>query len=775
MTLLLPRCRRFRTVRHASLAKHQKKTGPCAELAGPISASLRVPPVGSFPTGKPDWEPLLVLTGPISTPFRVPSVGPFPTGKPDREPLLVLTGPISTPFRVPSVGPFPTGKPDREPLWLRGSVVSRIFALVASLVVAGALRAPVASAHASVSSTSPEAGSTVAESPREVTITFDQGISVPNGGVRVLNEQAERIGVEKPRVGAKPGLANTVSVAVPALRGGAYVVSWRAISEDGHPIRGAFTFRVGSGGDQAAVAKLARELLTNGKADPALSITMAIARALSFASMLVLLGGVAYVLLLRPQAAGNDRRVSRLLTAAAITAGISGLVTVLTFGPYAAGEGFGGLRDGTLLDDTIASNIGRSLLLRTVALAALGFLLLRMLSPVRSENPSSIATNANKPSPRTNQDDTAQGDLTRDATGAMSRRVWGTCIKRIGRTSNGVAAMGLSLVILGLSTLIGHGTTGHWGLLGALATGAHLGAAATWIGLLVLVLAATSGTDQRTHPRIKPTWTNTKQAASSAGNQRATPTTDEVLVLVERFSTLAFWSVAVLVLSGMVNGLRQIGTVQGLTSTNYGRLLLTKLGLVAVLVGLGWLSRTSLAKRRAAVAERALQKPTEPSQRTHLLPERQQAAKALPPALVAIRRRMFIESVVAVGVVAITALLVNAPPPLEVLGKPVTVTMRGTALLLDSTISPAQSGKNRLHFYALTPEGQTQAVENMTVTASLPANDIAPIDLKVVRAGPNHFQTLAADLPVKGPWRFIVEVQLDTFTAESVAATINIR
>jgi signal transduction histidine kinase len=30
---------------------------PFAELAGPISASLRVPPVGSFPAGKPDWEP----------------------------------------------------------------------------------------------------------------------------------------------------------------------------------------------------------------------------------------------------------------------------------------------------------------------------------------------------------------------------------------------------------------------------------------------------------------------------------------------------------------------------------------------------------------------------------------------------------------------------------------------------------------------------------------------------------------------------------------------
>jgi phenylacetate-CoA oxygenase PaaI subunit len=35
---------------------------PSAELAGPISASLRVPPVGPFPTGKPDWGSLVSRT-----------------------------------------------------------------------------------------------------------------------------------------------------------------------------------------------------------------------------------------------------------------------------------------------------------------------------------------------------------------------------------------------------------------------------------------------------------------------------------------------------------------------------------------------------------------------------------------------------------------------------------------------------------------------------------------------------------------------------------------
>jgi hypothetical protein len=45
--------------------------GPQSDLAGPISAALRVPSVGSFPTGKPDGEPRIVLPGPGVYPVRV--------------------------------------------------------------------------------------------------------------------------------------------------------------------------------------------------------------------------------------------------------------------------------------------------------------------------------------------------------------------------------------------------------------------------------------------------------------------------------------------------------------------------------------------------------------------------------------------------------------------------------------------------------------------------------------------------------------------------------
>jgi copper transport protein len=618
----------------------------------------------------------------------------------------------------------------------RGSSVGKkLLALVALVLVGSMAWATDASAHASVSSTSPESGSTVTQSPKAVTITFDQGVSVPSGGVRILNEKAERIGVEKPRTVSKAGKPNTVSVAIPKLEMGAYVVSWRAVSEDGHPIRGAFTFRVGQTGNQAAVARLARELLTNGNTDPALSLAVAIARVLSFASMVLLLGGVAYVLLIRTQSQGNDARVAKVLRGASVVAGLSGLAAVVLFGPFVAGESFGGLADGTLLDDTISTSIGRSMLLRAVALVVLGWLTLLTLHRLSTS---------------THQYGVAHGN---------------NGIRRI----DYAALLGVSFIVVGLSSAIGHGASGRWRLLGAVATGLHLAAASTWIGLLVMVLAATSQAGLPAKARAKLAKRSTPSTTT------AVPTTEAILLSIERFSTVAFWSVVVLVLSGTLNGVRQTESLQGLTATSYGHLLLIKLGIVVVLVGLGWVSRRSLEHRHAALAEGKDLSPEPLAAQPDALGSANTSKDRIPPALAAIRRRMTIETFLAIAVVVVTALLVNSPPPIEVLGRPVTVTMHGKTLLLDTTVSPAQAGANRLHFYALTPEGQTQAVEAMTVTASMPASDIAPIDLKVVRAGPNHFQALNADLPVKGPWRFTVEVQLDTFTAESVAATVTIR
>ena len=143
-------------------------------------------------------------------------------------------------------------------------------ALASLVIVLGflfALGAAPASAHAELESTSPTEGASLAVGPRRVELHFSEHIRVVSGGIRLIDEAGAR--VDRTNASIEKGALDTVVLPVPTLHHGAYVVSWRVISADGHPVRGAFTFRVGNTGDQRAVASLAERLLSGsqGRAD----------------------------------------------------------------------------------------------------------------------------------------------------------------------------------------------------------------------------------------------------------------------------------------------------------------------------------------------------------------------------------------------------------------------------------------------------------------------------------------------------------------------------
>ncbi|MFF9676534.1 copper resistance protein CopC [Streptomyces eurythermus] len=75
---------------------------------------------------------------------------------------------------------------------------------------------------------------------------------------------------------------------------------------------------------------------------------------------------------------------------------------------------------------------------------------------------------------------------------------------------------------------------------------------------------------------------------------------------VRRFSRLAFGSVLALVVTGVYQSWRQLGSWSAFTETRYGQLLLAKIALVAVLVGIAGLSRrwTGRLTDRSGDAER---------------------------------------------------------------------------------------------------------------------------------------------------------------------------
>jgi copper transport protein len=122
--------------------------------------------------------------------------------------------------------------------------MSRARVLAAGLAAAAALVLPAAaSAHAYIVHTEPVASQTLNTSPTQVALTYDEAVEPRFAIVSVTDAAGTQETTGAPR--RSPTNPDTIVVPVRHLAEGWYLVYWRAISIDGHPVRGAFTFAVG--------------------------------------------------------------------------------------------------------------------------------------------------------------------------------------------------------------------------------------------------------------------------------------------------------------------------------------------------------------------------------------------------------------------------------------------------------------------------------------------------------------------------------------------------
>jgi copper transport protein len=120
----------------------------------------------------------------------------------------------------------------------RGRITAALVGLAAALALPAA-----ASAHAYLVKTVPAASVTLNAPPRAVALTFDEAVEPRFALVSVTDVDAHQ-----ESAGAlyrSPANPDELIVPVKRLPEGWYLVYWRAISVDGHPVQGAFTFAVG--------------------------------------------------------------------------------------------------------------------------------------------------------------------------------------------------------------------------------------------------------------------------------------------------------------------------------------------------------------------------------------------------------------------------------------------------------------------------------------------------------------------------------------------------
>ena len=116
--------------------------------------------------------------------------------------------------------------------------------LLLALVAAVALAVPPAAwAHAALLHTEPVASRVVNTPPAEVRLTYSEPIEPRFAIVSVTDAAGRSVTAGLPQ--RAPGEPQTLVTPLKRVPEGWYLVFWRVISADGHPVRGAFTFAVG--------------------------------------------------------------------------------------------------------------------------------------------------------------------------------------------------------------------------------------------------------------------------------------------------------------------------------------------------------------------------------------------------------------------------------------------------------------------------------------------------------------------------------------------------
>jgi copper transport protein len=450
---------------------------------------------------------------------------------------------------------------------------------MALAAVAAALVLPASAwAHAALLHTVPSASGVVNTPPAQVALTYSEAVEPRFAIVSVTNAEGKQQTAGSPRRSA----ANPDTLVVPLekLDQGWYLVYWRVISVDGHPVRGAFTFAVGPNAGPAP------QFVIPSISETAATPKLLVSRWLAFLSVMFAIGlYVLRMVIARPVVSRIRGTDLRWVSIAFFASSAVALVAIPVYVIVATAEF--ALRSVFDLGDLVP-------LVRVSAFGR-GYLDLELCFAL--------------------------------FLGAAAVSIWLDRPERTQRSVAGLLAFSGALLAAGASLLV-PGLSGHaaqtsprgWSLL---FDWAHLVAGSVWLGGLLGLLLL---------------WASLPAARRVAG----------LVVAVPRFSNVAFFSVLVLVASGIGASFLHFPTLSSLWQTSYGQALLVKIALLGGALGLASVNLVRTKPRLQASRER---------------PE------LGAPTAVLLRRLVTGETLLVASAVFAAAVLSSLPPPSKALAE----------------------------------------------------------------------------------------------------------
>ena len=218
-------------------------------------------------------------------------------------------------------------------------------------------------AHAGLKSSEPAASSVLEKSPEEIVLKFAEQVEISFGSIRLFDANSKLIVLPVPNYGVADDVvdAKTVRVGVPDLEPGSYLVIWRVVSVDSHPVQGAFGFQIGSRGTN--LTDLGVEILANSSAPGLVRGLMGIARWLSFLGVMVLIGSM----LLATRISGQSR-IEIVIKSTWFVAVVSSVIVLVLQAPYALGSSLSDSVSVTSVRQVLETRLGTWLIIRSVIL-----------------------------------------------------------------------------------------------------------------------------------------------------------------------------------------------------------------------------------------------------------------------------------------------------------------------------------------------------------------------------------------------------------------------
>ena len=539
-------------------------------------------------------------------------------------------------------------------------------ACVAGLALATVVGVGTVSAHAELLSSAPQPGAVLGTAPTHITLTFNEPVEISLGALRLFDGTGASINISTAR--HPNGDGTVVEVDLPALNNGSYVVDWRVVSADSHPVHAAFTFQVGPTSNLAS--GLLDQIISSSHTGKTAGTGLTVSRSLVTAAIAIVFGGLlACGLGIVP----FGKRQRLLIGIAAGVGAVAGLLAMPLEVGYTAGRSLGVITDGAAWRAVFNTTIGVAWAVRAAGIALTAAVLLVMHS--------------------------------------RSRSTWWRVV------------LGVGLVIVATASAYGgHGATGRWHYLGVFLTMMHVSSMAAWLGGLTMLVVGFQDVERDG---------------------------------AERFSRIALLAVAGVVVSGAIQGLRQVGSLDGLTGTPYGKLLIWKLVAVVATLGIAAVARASTHGRLA------------------LAPASVGAAGAGGFDRPRLRRAVTIETALAVVIVVLTSLLMAANPSQASASAPFSATLTSNGYLATIEVSPGRVGGNEVHIFLSSPNSSLAQADAVSVTIQDPSRGVDPIKIDVVKAGADHVISNAATFPYAATWRMVVTARYG-FTEVKFTADVKV-